>query len=183
MGESEQNKSIVDHLKLHKDAIFYYLYKKTNDRDLAQDLAQDVYLRIHKSAHTFDSQKGDFGAWSNRIAHNVFLTHLKKTGRMPPESTLDSADEEYIPSTQVTTAEVVEKNILLQEIKKAIQCLPEPEKTVFINKEIHNKKLGDTATQLDMSIRTISRKLVSAYELLKIELEKQGISAEGFIAG
>lgn len=172
-----------EQLQSHKDAVYRFLLKKTRDQELSEDLAQDALMRAHKSRHTYEPHKGEFGSWLVRIAHNLFLTYLQKKARGLDESSFDNEQENYIPSSSPDTSELVEQKILFAAIKKAIACLPEPERTVIYNKEIKETKLSETASQLNMSVRTVSRKLLSGYDQLRKELIKQGIVPEGFVQG
>ncbi len=169
------------HIRTAATLILRYLHKKTRNRELAEDLSQETLVRIHKFGRTFDPEKGEFNGWALRIAHNVMVTHLTKAGRSAPVSSLDASTGETIdlpaPGSLETSFE--QKN-LLEEIKKAIRCLPEPEKSVVINKEIKGMKLADNAQALGLSIRTVNRKLLTAYELLRNELEKRGVNPREF---
>lgn len=165
----------------HRESIFRYLLKRTFDRDTAEDLTQDVLLRIHRSRETFDPEKGEFGAWAMRIAHNVLVTHADRTGRSPVTRSLDAEPVEPA-SPRPTVESRFDQKTLLTEIKNAIRRLPEPERTVIFNKEVRQRKLAETAEELGLSVRTVSRKLLSAYDLLRAELVQRGITPEEFSA-
>lgn len=168
-------------LKDQKGAIYRFLLKKTRDPELSEDLSQDTLLRAHKSRHSYDTIKGEFSSWLIRIAHNLFLTWLQKKQKGLEESSFDKNQENFIASNSPDTSELVEQKILFHAIKKAIECLPEPERTVIYNKEIVNKKLAQTASELNISVRSVSRKLLSGYDQLRKELINQGIVPEGFV--
>ncbi|MCB1172562.1 MAG: RNA polymerase sigma factor [Leptospiraceae bacterium] len=168
-------------LRETKEVVYRYLLKRTRDPDLAQDLAQDALLRAHKFRQKYDTDKGAFHAWLFRIAHNVHLTWIQKQQRQGDQSSLDNEQENYIAADEPDISETVEQKILYQSIKKAIACLPEPERTVIYNKEIKGQKLADTARELDVSIRTVSRRLLSGYDILRKALLEQGIAPEGFV--
>lgn len=163
----------------HQDAIYRYLLKRTFHAETAEDLKQDVLLRIHRSQNSFDPTKGEFGAWAMRIAQNVLITHAQKGKRNPVGRSID-ADFDEPADPQPGTAYQAEQKLLATEIKNAIRRLPEPERTVVYNKEIKKIKLAQTAEELGLSIRTVSRKLLSAYDILRAELTERGITPETF---
>lgn len=180
MGLTEQD---IESLVLeHREMIFRYLLKRTFDRDVAEDLTQDVLFRIHRSRETFDPQKGEFGAWAMRIAHNVLITHADRGKRNPVTNSLD-ADPSEPASPRPSVESRFDKKVLIAEIKNAIRRLPEPERTVIFNKEIKQCKLTETAEELGLSVRTVSRKLLSGYDLLRAELVARGITPEQFSEG
>ena len=180
MGLSEQEIQAL--VKEHRETIFGYLLKRTFDRDVAEDLTQDVLVRVHRSRETYDAAKGEFGAWVMRIAHNVLITHADRGRRNPVTNSLDADVSE--PASKRPSAEShFDKKVLIAEIKNAIRRLPEPERTVIFNKEIRQRKLSETATELGLSVRTVSRKLLSGYDLLRAELAGRGITPEEFTQG
>ena len=166
---------LEDLIKANRDVIFLYLMKRTHHRETAEDLTQETLARIHKSSATFDPGKGVFRGWAFRIAHNVMVSHWEKNGREPPTFPLDAQDTDFAAS-EPSVEETVEQKMLALEIKRAIGRLPEPEKTVVLSKELKGMKLGEIADRLGLSIRTVSRKLLSAYDLLQADLKNRGIT-------
>ncbi len=157
--------------------IYRYLLKHSGNADVAEDLTQDVFLKIFNARDSFDPDKGTFSAWAYRIAHNTFLNFIKKTEHSRRDQAYEG-DMEQFSSPAQGHANEVEGEMLLSEIKAAILCLPEPERSVLYNKEIAKKTLEETARELDLSVRTISRRLLSAYELVREELKKRSIGLE-----
>lgn len=172
------DKKIEELIQSYQNRIRSFILKRCGNADLADDLTQDVLLRIHKSRHTFDPNRGEFSSWALRIAQNVLSTDYKKR-KTRDEQSMAPEISENIPDTINPGSEVDQKN-LLSQIKSAIECLPEPERTVIINKEIKNKKLSETANELGVTVRTVSRRLLSAYDLLRTELSKRSITPEEY---
>lgn len=63
----------------HRDDVFGFLYNRTRDRHLAEDLTQEVFVRALRRIDTFDGLRsgGGFAAWLTVIARNLHLDHLK----------------------------------------------------------------------------------------------------------
>ena len=159
----------------HRDHIYNYLLKLTADQDLAEDLTQDAFIKIHKYRDRFDASRGKFSSWAVQIAHNTFLNNYNKTKKSGEDQVYDEVMEHTLPSDEDPVGDI-EQNILLNEIKNAILSLPEPERTVLYNKEIKKKSLNETAEELGLTVRTISRRLLSAYEMVRVELERRQIT-------
>lgn len=151
----------------HRQRILAFFKKRINP-DMAEDLCQDVLLRVHRSWERFDPARGDFGAWCMAIARNVLYDHLKKTTH---SIDADELHEEALAAPGTSS----EEKELQEEILGAIARLPEPERTVISNRELLGMRLADTATQLNLSVRTVSRKLLTAYDLLRADLVARGI--------
>ncbi|MBE8432409.1 sigma-70 family RNA polymerase sigma factor, partial [Leptospira interrogans serovar Pomona] len=65
--------------------------------------------------------------------------------------------------------------IVENELREIIASLPEPEKSIILLKEINNYTLEKTSQALNISSRTVSRKLLKALDLLRIELERKKV--------
>ena len=172
------DEKIEELMQEHQPRIRNFILRRCGNPDLADDLTQDVLLRIHKSRHTFNPEKGEFSSWSLRIAQNVLSTDYRKR-KTRDEQSMAPEISETIPDESRPENEIDQKN-LLNQIKSAMECLPEPERTVIINKEIKIKKLAETAEELGVTVRTVSRRLLSAYDLLKEELSKRGITPDQY---
>ncbi|MGI5196532.1 RNA polymerase sigma factor [Streptomyces sp. CA-288835] len=63
----------------HYSTVYRFLFSRTRDRHLAEDLTQEVFVRALRRIDTFDRRRtgGGFGAWLSVIARNLHLDHLK----------------------------------------------------------------------------------------------------------
>ncbi|WP_327230845.1 RNA polymerase sigma factor [Streptomyces murinus] len=81
----------------YRDGVLAYLYSRTHDRHLAEDLAQEVFVRALRRINTFDSQRdgGGVAAWLMVIARNLHLDHVKlaRVQREVPVAELLDGDE------------------------------------------------------------------------------------------
>ncbi|MBE7411491.1 MAG: sigma-70 family RNA polymerase sigma factor [Leptospiraceae bacterium] len=154
-------------------SVYKYLLKMSSNPELADDLTQEAFINIYKAIESYSEEKGNFKTWAFTIARNVFYMHLRKK-RVDSES-LDENKTQNIAKNDFDPAEIIEKKITENEIILAIQCLPEPEKSILIFKKIKNKTLEETAYLMNLSERTIRRRLLSAFEKLKTELIRRNI--------
>jgi RNA polymerase sigma factor (sigma-70 family) len=68
----------------HGSAVRRYFHRLTRNPDLADDLAQEVFLKVVRAAGTYQAQERE-RAWVFRIAQNVLLDHYRKAGRSREE--------------------------------------------------------------------------------------------------
>jgi len=94
--EQGDNRAFQKLVMRHKDRIFGYLLGMVRDRDLANDLFQDTFVRVIKAMNnergTYSSQ-GKWLQWAMRIARNAALDHLRSKKRWKMSSA--STDEEH----------------------------------------------------------------------------------------
>ncbi len=67
----------------HAHVVFSMLVQIVGDRDTAEDLLQEVFLRAWQQAHVFNETRGSVRNWLYRIAHNLALNELRRRQRRP----------------------------------------------------------------------------------------------------
>ena len=74
----------IEHLILrHKDKVFGYILSKVKDVDLANDIFQEVFIKvINKLNEGRYNEEGKFIAWVMRISHNMVIDHFRKNARV-----------------------------------------------------------------------------------------------------
>ena len=77
----------------HRDTVYRYLYNRTRDRNLAEDLTQDVFVRALSRLETFSAPRSSgFAGWLSTIARNIHLDYVK-LARVRLESLVDDVEE------------------------------------------------------------------------------------------
>ncbi len=68
----------------HKQRIYSFIYSKVFDRDVAEDVFQDTFIKVINSLKRGKyNEEGKFLPWVMRIAHNLVIDHFRKNNRMP----------------------------------------------------------------------------------------------------
>lgn len=127
-GDSSAFKELVYRWQ---DQIYRFAYRYFYDDDEANEITQKTFIRVYHNLDQLDDPR-KFGSWIYRIANNLCLDELKRTGRRnatPYESAVHTKTAEATPSSEL------EKKELGEWIKKALQAIPEEQKTVIILKE------------------------------------------------
>jgi RNA polymerase sigma-70 factor, ECF subfamily len=73
-GETERFAELYD---LYSDRIFRFIFHKTMQRDLAEDLTSDTFVRALEKLKQFNSEKGKFSTWIYTIARNLITDHWR----------------------------------------------------------------------------------------------------------
>ena len=149
----------------HEQYWFRLCLRYGRSRSEAQDIMQDALVQIFKSLKQFDSKKGSFSAWSNRIMVTTALQHFRKEKYRASEdlnTVLDDAD---------TSADVFDR-ISAKELTQIIQQLPDGYRLVFNLYEIEGYKHQEIAEMLEISVGTSKSQLSKAKKMLRSQLEK-----------
>ena len=98
---SGQDAAWEDLVKLHTRRVYSICYRFTSSDAEAQDLTQDVFLRVYRTLGSFRSTEGSFTTWLARLARNLLIDHYRRTRN---ERITDSI-EEQLPGVEGRTEE------------------------------------------------------------------------------
>ncbi|MFM6926534.1 MAG: RNA polymerase sigma factor [Ferruginibacter sp.] len=140
----------------NKTKLFTSIYMLVKDEYLAEDIFQDVFIRIieslKKGAYV---ENGKFLSWAMRIAHNMCMDHFRKIKRKPIIKTSDDTDifEQYQfaePAADVKMMKLETDN----NIKKAIDKLPADQREMIILRHFADLSFREIADLTNISINT-----------------------------
>jgi len=78
-------------VRLHTRRVYALCFRFTGSASQAQDLTQDVFLRVFKTLKTFRSTEGSFSTWMARVARNLLIDHYRRTRQ---ERVTDSIEDQ-----------------------------------------------------------------------------------------
>lgn len=130
-----------------------------SDPDLAEDLAQETFLRVYERLEQFDSSRR-FGPWLFRIGVNLTLDHLRKRKRRGLTALFTDQSRERWPDPGVSDPR---KAIdLHEEVRNVIEEVPEKYRTVLVLRDLENFSTSEIAAILDRKEATIRWRLAEA---------------------
>ncbi len=155
-----------------------FIYRFVGDRELAEDLCQDTFIRLWRSAPNY-RPLAKFTTFLYCIAKNVCLKELAKTQKLPYISSLDepiinSANAMYTLAEEIEDDRYLPENAILeveltQKIQEAIQSLSAEHKLVFILTEYHGMSYQQVAGIIQCPVGTVaSRKNAAVRKLRKM---------------
>lgn len=161
----------------HRARLFSYIVVRVHDRDLADDIFQDTFIKVIKSLRKGKyNDEGKFLPWVLRIAHNLIIDHFRKNKRMPVVAATDDFNVVDILSDDVPNREKsMIKEQIEDDLRKLIQELPEDQRKVLIMRHYCDLSFKEIADITGVSINTALgrmryalinlRKLVDKYQL------------------
>ncbi|MFN7258773.1 MAG: sigma-70 family RNA polymerase sigma factor [Cyclobacteriaceae bacterium] len=158
----------------HIRSMYNFGYRLTLDRDDANDLVQDTYLKAYRFVESF--QKGtNAKAWLFRILKNSFINDYRKKSKEPNKVDYQEVETYYNSEDvdrQITPDLRVESlnNMIGDEISNALNSLDVDFKTVIILCDLEGFKYEEMAKILDIPIGTVRSRLHRARNLLKEKL-------------
>lgn len=141
----------------HQNKIFSYILMLVKDRQLADDIFQDTFLKIIRTIKAGAyKEEGKFIQFAMRIAHNLVIDHFRKSNRLPMA---DSVNNEYsiIDNLKYTDRSIEDEMIEEQvygDLRKMIDLLPEEQKEVLNMRMYADMSFKEIADATDVSINT-----------------------------
>ena len=160
----------------YKDRIYTSIYLLVKDKYLAEDLFQDVFIRIIdtlKGGRYTD--EGKFLPWALRIAHNLCVDHFRKIKSKPVIRTGDGLDIFDMLNFEEPNAEdKIMKTQSSERIMKLVCKLPEEQREIIILRHFADLKFREISKILDCSVNTaLGRMRYALLNLRKLIEEKQ----------
>ena len=159
----------------YRTPVVHFLYRMVREPALAEELAQEVFLRIYRARKSY-RPRAKFSTWLFRIATNVALNSLRD-GRMrrTRESSLEGEPDEAGPARQVADpGGNVEQRMLeaerQDEIRRAVEALPEKQRLAVLLHKYQEMDYDEIADILDCSESALKSLLFRAYETLRVRL-------------
>ncbi|MBC7886602.1 MAG: sigma-70 family RNA polymerase sigma factor [Ferruginibacter sp.] len=160
----------------YKDRIYTSIYLLVKDKYMAEDLFQDVFIRIIdtlKGGRYKD--EGKFLPWALRIAHNMCVDHFRKIKRSPSIKTSDDRDIFEVLNFSEPSAETrMMQSQSHERVRKMIDMLPDDQREVIILRHYADLSFKEIADLTKCSINTaLGRMRYGLINMRKMMTEKQ----------
>jgi len=163
-------------LRKYRSPLVNFLYRMVRDRATAEDLAQDVFLRVYR-ARTAYIPSAKFTTWLFRIATNLALNSLRDNRHEKMAVSLDAAagDEEDSAPRDLPAREMhIDQRLLERDrvafIQRAIASLPEKQRAAVLLHKYEEMDYAEIAKILDCTEAALKSLLFRAYENLRVQL-------------
>ncbi len=142
-GDLEAIASLYDS---HINQVYRYALARLGNVQDAEDVAEEIILKMLNGLPAYQWRKVPFAAWLMRIAHNEVVSFTRRNGRRAndaelPEDLLDGRGNN-------DPAENAERQLALEDLRKAVELLPEAQREVIILRFAAGLSIADTARAL-----------------------------------
>jgi RNA polymerase sigma-70 factor, ECF subfamily len=164
-------------IQKYRKPIIHFMYRMVHNQAVAEELAQEVFLRVYRSRETYRAE-ARFSTWLYRIATNLGVNHARDTRHERSASTvyLDETDSETGTTPDVAdTTPGAEANLLRQErlnaIREHVMALPERQRMAVLMHKYEGmdyKQIGDVLKLSESATKSL---LFRAYQTLREKLK------------
>src|SRR5215213_10125595 len=152
--------------------------KILGDRSMAEELVQEVFLKVWRSSGTFDPSRGSFSTWLFRVTRSVALDLFRKRARRVGP-VVDGALR--IATTRNSSAgpqEVVDESWLSWRMSRALEMLDAPHREVIDLAYFSGLSQREISERTGVPLGTVKTRTASAYKSLRKDLVAEGTSRE-----
>lgn len=166
-GEQSAMAALVDHFS---GQVFGLCYRMLGNRQDAEDIAQETFVRVFRSLHQFDIDR-DFRPWLLAIAGNRCRSLMTSRRRVPlPTDLVDDLVDEG--------AEVQGIRALTEEVDLALTTLRDEYRTAFLLFHQHELSYAEISATLDCPVGTVKTWIHRARQELARQLRSRGVVEE-----
>ena len=169
-GDREAFESL---LALHERRVLRTALRLLGRVDLAQDAAQEVFLRLYKYLARFDDER-ELGPWLYRMVVNV-CHDLRRRQSTPPSVPIDDVEEPV--ATRGSTVEVdarLDRDRQRERVARALDTLPEKERAALVLRDIEGLSTAEVAGLLGSSEATVRSQVSTARVKVKKAVDRMG---------
>ncbi len=147
--------------------LYTVAYRLTGNHDDAQDLAQEVLLRVRKGLETY--RPGSMEGWLSRITTNVFLDEVRRRRRRPIAA-LPNDPDRVLPASAAAD-DVLASHSLPDDVQAAIAALPEDFRLAVVLCDVAGLPYEDIAEASGVPLGTVRSRIHRGRALLRASLE------------
>lgn len=162
----------------HQKPLYNFILRSCSNRDTADELLQDVFLRVIKSAASYQPS-AKFTTWVYTIARNACIDAARKRSRADLYSLQNHVGDDeggqthqdrLVDDSAHSGSVDAERQAFRDRLQQALEKLPEDQREVFVLRELTGLKFREVAEVVDAPLPTVKSRMRYAIETLRGEL-------------
>ena len=169
-GDSAAFRQLVERSKI---TTYRLAYDLTGNRQDAEDLSQEAYIRAYRGLASFRGES-KWSSWLHRITLNSFLDHKRaqKNNTVSYDDEIEpNTEAPSAPGAQISPEKRAEAGVIQEHIERALACLSPTERSVFVLRHYHDKPLREIGEALSLAEGTVKVHLFRAVQRMQKHLE------------
>jgi RNA polymerase sigma-70 factor, ECF subfamily len=146
-------------VRLHWRRVFNVAYKFVGTHDQAEDLTQDIFLKVFKSLETFD-RRANFQTWLISVSRNLCIDHYRSVRKERQTIDRDVDANELSPAAvDAGPIAALEQRDRVTLLREALASLPDTLRTAVLMRDIQELSYQDIAARLDLPEGTVKSRI------------------------
>ena len=153
-GDAKAGEELFDYFSV---LIFRFFVARTSNREIAEDLTQDVFLKVVSKIGSFNEEVGNFSSWIWQIAKNSLIDYFRSKKEIPLPDDLENFFGAY------RIEEEIEDNIRKKEIFEIVKKLNEDEQEVFslyFLSDLSYREISKITEKSESSLRVLVHRML-----------------------
>jgi RNA polymerase sigma-70 factor, ECF subfamily len=141
--------------------VFNLAYRFTSNAEAAEDLTQEVFIRIYRTLDQYDAKQGDLSNWLMRLARNLVIDDYRHRQRNPQNSMADAVDDHtyHLRAVGNSAHKEMERRELAAQVQAGIDKLPSDLKTCVILRDIEELSYQEIVDMLQIPEGTVKSRI------------------------
>jgi RNA polymerase sigma-70 factor (ECF subfamily) len=148
----------------HSDRVYRLAYRLTGNRPDAEDLTQEVFVRVFRSLHTYTP--GTFEGWLHRITTNLFLDQARRKARIRFDALAEDA-ESRLPSKMAGPDTHLVETLFDDDVEAALAALPPDFRAAVVLCDIEGLSYEEIADVLGVKMGTVRSRIHRGRSMLR----------------
>ncbi len=160
-----EERAFTELVERYQTRLLNFIYRTIGDRERAEDLVQEVFIRVYRHLDRFDRSK-KFSTWVYTIASNLAKNELRNRSRSPLilfQTLQKGAEDEDRPlefeDPRSRPDDMFRQRHLRQAVEESVAKLPEHHRDVFVLRELEGKSYEEIAEITDCNLGTVKSRL------------------------
>jgi RNA polymerase sigma-70 factor (ECF subfamily) len=155
----KEGKAFQSFVERYRKTVFNFIFRLLGDRFAAEDLVQEVFLRIYRSAGGFEP-RAKVSTWVFRIAYNLSLNELKRRSRFV---CMDQIEE----VAGIPAPDVLREDELAKNVRAMIRQLPEKQRAALLLRVNEDLSYAEIGSVLSVSVASVESLIFRARDRLR----------------
>jgi len=158
--------------------VYRYMLARTGNVGDAEDLTEEVFIRVLDALGRFEWRQAPFSAWLFRIAHNAIVSHQRRDGARGRQAPLSPR----LSMRAQGPEEMVEARMMLDEVMRATENLPDAQRQVIALRFGADLSVAETARALgkgEGNVKVIQHKAIAKLRELLVDKRRDGHHEDG----
>ncbi|HVM76893.1 MAG TPA: RNA polymerase sigma factor [Candidatus Paceibacterota bacterium] len=151
--------------------VFGFLFTRTGKREIAEDLSQDIFVKLVEKVDSFDEKRGKFTVWFWQMVRHVLIDHY----RQKKETPFSVFEEETVATMAITEFPDFDHKLRYEQLKDFLRTLTDDERQLFELRYVAELPYKEIATMLERSEGSLRVAVLRVKEKIKKEFRHQEI--------
>jgi len=154
-------------VRVHSSRVYRLAYRLTGNSHDAEDLTQDVFVRVFRSLSTYSP--GTFEGWLHRITTNLFLDRTRRKAKIRFDALADTSTDRF-PSREPAAERAVHDQLFDADVESALACLSPEFRAAVVLCDIEGLSYEEVASTLGIKVGTVRSRIHRGRAQLRLAL-------------